>query len=200
MNDSDSDENREGLRRISRPASGFEVNEHNNTITISGITPVRSVDFEILVPTRFSLTLGSVNGEYLTVENVHGDHEISHVNGDIELRDISGSAVVNTVNGNIIATFTRVTPDKPMSFGNINGRIDVTLPANTRFSTKMRSEMGEMFTDFEFNEQESGRTDERTRNGRFRIQMNNWVIADVNGGGPEYLFRTLRGNIYLRSR
>jgi hypothetical protein len=190
----------EGMRRVSRPASGFEVTENNNSVSISGVMPINHIDFEIMVPRNFSLTLAAVNGRAIRVVNVNGDHEISHVNGDVELQGVSGSALVNTVNGSITADFNRVGSDKPLSFNNINGRIDVSIPAATRFTTRMRSEMGEIFTDFDFDERSQEGPRVQSGTGRHRVEVNNWVVADVNGGGPEYQFRTLRGDIYLRRK
>jgi len=127
--------------------------------------------------------------------------EINHVNGAIELVNIGGSAMVNSVNGNILATFASVAQDKPMAFSNVNGSIDISLPASTPMRAKLRSEWGEMFTDFDIDLQQGEQVNRgRTGSGGYRVSVNNWVLGDINGGGPEYLIKTLRGNIYLRKR
>jgi hypothetical protein len=38
----------------------------------------------------------------------------------------------------------------------------------------------------------------RGRDGRIRIDVNQSVQGTVNGGGPEFEFRTFNGNIYVR--
>lgn len=191
---------REGLRRIGGGGSGFEVTENNNRVIMDGGIPFGEIEFEILVPKNFTLKISVVTGDKIEINGVNGDHEINHVNGDIELINISGSALVNTVNGDINAVFTSITANKPMAFSNINGDIDVSIPANTKFTAKMRSEFGEMFTDFDLvmKNQTGPKVTENT--GKYKVEVNSWITGDVNGGGPEFLFKTLRGDFYLRKK
>ena len=81
------------------------------------------------MPRRTSVHAHVVHGD-LTVEGVTGDHELSNVNGEVSATDLGGSAVVNTTNGAVRVSFTRVAPDKAMSFSSFNGDVDVTFPAN----------------------------------------------------------------------
>lgn len=191
-----------GLRRISSNAIGFEAEEYQNEVKISGVSPMRSTSFEISVPRNFSLDLSTVNGGDIEVENVSGEMEISNVNGKITLANVGGSAVANTVNGSIQANFNSVDADKPMAFSTLNGDIDVTLPADTQVTVKMKSEWGEIFTDFEMdiNRQDMGKVDSSTDSGTYRVSVNNWIYGSINGGGPEYLFKSMRGDIYIRSQ
>lgn len=204
------DEDREevrpnGLRRISGGSPGFEAVEDNNVVTIRNVSVIGKFDFDILVPVNFSLNLSMVSGDTLSVENVNGELEISHVNGNVNIIDAGGSAVVNTVNGKIVAEFRSVAPDKPMAFSTINGDIDVSLPSDAGFNTRMKSEFGAMYTDFDMDVQR----EEKVRNGDnlhtnvsvpYRVSVHEWISAEVNEGGPEYRFNTLRGNIYIRKR
>ncbi|HEX6982522.1 MAG TPA: DUF4097 family beta strand repeat-containing protein [Balneolaceae bacterium] len=190
----------EGLRRISSNSVGFQVSEDNNEVTISGVSPMQPVDFEISVPQNFSLNLSAVNGELL-VKNVSGEMELSSVNGEINLLGVNGSALVNTVNGDITAVFDEVPPNAPMAFTNLNGDIDVTLPADVQMTAKMKSEWGEVFTDFEMNINRASENPElSTENGVYKVSVNNWIYGTVNGGGPEYLFKSMRGDIYIRKK
>jgi hypothetical protein len=195
-----SSSSREGLRKIGGGGSGFEVTENNNKVVMDGGIPMGELEFEILVPKNFSLKISIVTGDKIEIKGVNGDHEINHVNGDIELTNVSGSALVNTVNGDINAVFSAITANKPMAFSNINGDIDVSIPASTKFTAKMRSEFGEMFTDFDMvmKNQTGPKVTEST--GKYKVEVNNWVTGDVNGGGPEFLFKTLRGDFYLRKK
>lgn len=193
-------ESRNGMRRVAGGSSGFEISENNNTVSIEGGLTFNTVNFEILVPNNFSVSVSIVNGRTITVENVNGDHEINHVNGSVELKNVSGSAVVNTVNGNIQADFRTVAADKPMSFGSVHGEISVNIPSNTRFNAKMRSEFGEVFTDFDMEIQAHTSSRTQTRSNEFRLDVGSWVIGAVNGGGPEYMFKTLKGDILIRKK
>ncbi|MEX2462641.1 MAG: DUF4097 family beta strand repeat-containing protein, partial [Balneolaceae bacterium] len=154
LNEKEREETRDGLRRIGGGSSGFEVTEDNNRVQISGVSPMSSVDFEIMVPNNFSLKLALVSGP-IEIENVSGNLEIDHVNGNVNMTGVGGSALVNTVNGNIMATFQRVDADSPMAFSNVNGDIDISLPGSAQFSPKLRTEWGDMFTDFEIDVQSS---------------------------------------------
>lgn len=191
-----------GLRRISNNSVGFEVEEDENVVEISGSSPMQDITFDISVPRNFSLELSSVNGGGITIENVSGDLEVSNVNGEITLINISGAAVANTVNGDIKATFNSVSPGKPMAFSNLNGDIDVTLPANARVSAKMKSEWGEVYTDFEMDidQSEEGEINTSSDSDTYKVSVNNWIYGNINGGGPEYLFKSMRGDIYIRKK
>lgn len=198
--DRDRQVTREGLRRISSNAAGFEVTEEDNVVEVGSVSPLRSIDFRISVPRNFSLKLSTVNGGALRVENVSGEMELSNVNGPITLTNIGGSVVANTVNGDITATFRSVADGKPMSFTNLNGEIDVTFPPDVRMNAKMRSEWGDVFTDFEMEMDRSGTQvgASSTGSGTYKVTVNNWITGTVNGGGPEYQFRSMRGDIYIR--
>lgn len=191
-----------GLRRISSNSVGFEAKEYQNEIEVGGVSPMRDISFNISVPRNFSLELSTVNGGDIQVDNVNGEMEISNVNGEITLSNVSGSAVANTVNGDIQASFNSVDPNKPMAFSNLNGDIDVTLPAETQVTVKMKSEWGEIFTDFEMdiNRQDRGKVNSSTDSGTYRVSVNNWIYGSINGGGPEYLFKSMRGDIYIRRK
>ncbi len=196
-----SEASRDGLRRISNNRLGFEATERNNRVEITNVSPVKEIDFMIRVPQNFSMKISIVHGTDFMVENVNGDLEINHVNGEVKLINIGGSALVNTVNGDIKATFRSVAEGKPMAFSNVNGDIDITFPASAKLTAKMKSEWGDMFTDFDM-EMKQGENISRgnTRSGGVKISVNNWILGEINGGGPEYLFKSLHGDIYIRKR
>lgn len=201
-NERDREVTKNGLRRISNNSIGFEVREDNNEVEIGGVSPMRDVSFDISVPRNFSLELSTVNGGDIIVENVSGEMELKNVNGEITLNNISGSAVANTVNGDILVSFNAIEPNKPMAFSNLNGDIDVTLPSSANITAKMKSEWGEMFTDFDMdiNRQDEGKIDASTESGTYKVSVNNWIYGTINGGGPEFLFKSMRGDIYIRKK
>ncbi|MDX1672529.1 MAG: DUF4097 family beta strand repeat-containing protein [Balneolaceae bacterium] len=191
----------DGLRRITNNATGFEVTEDNNEVKINGITPMKEINFDLSVPRNFSLKLSLVNGEDITIENVNGEMEISHINGAVALVNVSGSASVNTVNGDITANFSRVSEGQPMAFTTLNGDIDVTLPDNAQLTAKMRSEWGDIYTDFDMDINRSGTNrNDNSDSGVFKVSINNWIYGDINGGGAEYLFKSMKGDIYIRKK
>jgi len=188
-----------GLRRLSQ-VGGFRVEEEHNEMTIGSDSPNRAIDFEIQVPTRTNLELSTVNGGNIVVDAVEGDLEVTNVNGSITLTGVSGSVVANTVNGKLVATLRQLTAQKAMAFTALNGNVDVTLPASTRATFKLRSDQGDVFTDFEMQVRSTPPAvqDTQRRGGRFQIEVNKAIYGTVNGGGPEFEVRTFNGNVYVR--
>jgi hypothetical protein len=188
-----------GLRRLT-PTAGFQVEEERNVIEVSaGFN--QGLTFDIQVPLKTSLRLGVINSGSIAVSDVEGEMELNNINGTVTLTNVAGSVVAHTVNGKLQATLTRVTPDKPMSFTSLNGVLDVTLPSTVKATFKLRSDQGDVFTDFDLQPtappkppvQENGRS-----GGKYRIEVNNAIYGTVNGGGPEIEMRTFNGTIYLR--
>ena len=186
-----------GLRRLNSPA-GFEAVEENNQMVISSNANDDTV-LVVHVPTRTNLKVNGTNGGPITVEGVDGDLEISNVNDSIALVNVAGSVVANSVNGDIKASLTRVNGQKPMAFTSFNGDVDVTLPASLKATLKLRSDMGDVYTDFDLQVRSEATTSQNTRRGGpFRIEVNRALTGTLNGGGPEVELRTFQGDVYLR--
>lgn len=195
------EEEKEGLRRISSGGFGLEATEENNVVSVVASVMDKPSEIDIMVPQRFSLKLTTVNGKVVEVKGVKGEIEVNSVNGDIILENVQGSANVNTVNGNIRVDFQQVNPESPMAFTNLNGDVEVSLPADTRFSVKAKTERGEIYTDFDIKLRSSKeRVQSSSKQGLYRVNIENWTQGDVNGGGPEFLFKSLNGDILIRKK
>jgi hypothetical protein len=198
--DDKADPNASGMKRISG-GNGMEVRaqEKDNKVNISTDSWKRPIDLTIKVPQRCSLKLNTVNQGDVTVENVTGTLEISNVNGAIQLSNISGSAVANTVNGNLVATFKSIDADVPMAFSTLNGNVDVTFPANTKAAVKIKTDQGDIYSDFDIAVDKSEPKSTRTeKNGMYKVSVEDWVKGKINGGGPEIMMKNMHGNIYIR--
>lgn len=190
-----------GLKRIPNTNLGLTVTEQNNQVQVSTEAVNRRVNLEIRVPQNFSLRLSTVNNGDLVVSNVNGNLELANVNGSILLENVSGNAVANTTNGNVKANILRWDGKSPMAFSTLNGNVDITLPANSKFNTKLRSDRGEVYTDFEMTReaaQAQVKTGTRNEKGIYRVSTADFITGKVNGGGPEILIKNMNGNIYLR--
>ena len=191
-----------GLRRLTQN-SGFSVEEERNTVSID-VGPVRRIDFTIEVPLRTNLELETAMGQ-IVVDGVEGELEIDSVNGSVTLTNVGGSVVAHTVNGKLMATVTRPAPQQPMAFTSLNGSVDVTLPPTVKANLKLRSDQGDVYTDFDLQLREdpdpnpSPRVD-FSRNGRPRavVAIDKAIYGLVNGGGPDFEMRTFNGNVYVR--
>jgi len=192
---------RNGLKRIPNTSIGLEARERNNEVKVDVSAMSKTVDLEIRVPREFSLKLSTVNNGDISVENINGQHEISNVNGDVNLSNIRGSALVSTVNGDISVSFSELDENSPMSYTTVNGDIDFSVPASAAFDVKIKSEWGDIFSDFEF-EIKRGNSNKQTSrdSGTYKVTVDKWINGSINGGGPEYLFKTLHGDIIIRKR
>jgi DUF4097 and DUF4098 domain-containing protein YvlB len=196
-----SNSNTQGLRRIDNTSSGLIVEEENNVMSIS-TSIARSANIEIQVPARTNLNVSTVNGGNVIVEGVDGEIEANNTNGRVTLNDVSGSVVAHSVNGSVTAILKRATPQKSMAFTSLNGNVDVTLPVDIKANVKMRTDNGEIYTDFDMQLKPSSATttseDSRSRGGRYRIEVDKSMTGTINGGGPDFEFRTFNGNLYIR--
>jgi len=185
-----------GLQRLTQNA-GLEITEANNVVSIeSGMS--HGGEIEIRVPSRTNLKLEGLNGAGITVENVEGEIEAEHLNGGIRLTNVSGSVVAEAHNGNVTVVLTRLAGEKAMSFISFNGNVDVTLPAAAKANMRMRSDNGDVFTDFNLQLGQTPQPQPDRRNGRFKVEINQSINGTINGGGPEFELRTFNGNVYLR--
>lgn len=194
---------RKGLHRIPNTSGGLSVEEDNNEVTIgTGIMGAsRTVDLIIEVPTSTSMKLSTINDGDITVSNVKGDIEASNTNGSIKLTGISGSAVADALNGEISVVFAALDTKKSMSFSSLNGDIDLTFPADVRASLKMKTEQGEIYSDFDMKIGSSNaRVEDNTRGGRgkYKVSIDKMMTASINGGGADILVKNFNGSIYIR--
>jgi hypothetical protein len=194
-----SDPDATGLRRIPQTA-GFRITEEGNRVKVSADSPNRSITFEIEAPTRTNLKLSTVNGGEILVANVEGELTLSNTNGGITLNDVAGSVMAGTTNGSVRATLTRVTAQKDMAFTSLNGTVDVTLPPTTKANLRLRSDNGDVYSDFDVQLAPSAPVvqENRSSNGRYRISRNRSIVGAINGGGPEFELRTFNSNVYVR--
>jgi hypothetical protein len=215
-----------GLRRLT-PDGGFSVEERNNEVSIEAPTcgpplisdapypgtsfvprvlkgvpcdlNLVSVDFEIEVPLRTNVRLSSVNGD-IEVGSVEGVLEVNSVNGELTLTSVAGSIVAHTVNGDVTAVLTRADAEAPMAFTTLNGEVDVTLPPTIKANLKLRTDNGDIFTDFDIPAVSTRPAPRGTRqgDGRFRFEVERAILATLNGGGPDIELRSFNGRVYLR--
>lgn len=192
-----------GMRRIESMGSGLVVEEENNVVQINTSALSRTVDLVIQVPHQTSLKLHCTNSGNIEVENVSGELDVQNLNGAVTLRNVSGAVVAHSLNGKVIVTLDQVTPGKPMSFSTLNGDIDVTLPAAIRANVKMKTDNGDIYTDFDIAvtaAQNKPQVDSNPGRGKYRVRFDHGTYGSINGGGPEFQFTTLNGRIYIRKK
>ena len=195
------DPDKEGMKKITSRSFNVTAEERDNVVEVHSQSILSTISLEIKVPAKFDLEVGTVNNGDIIVNNVDGNLEVSNVNGSITLTNVSGSVVTNTVNGWVKVTMNRVDAGTPMSFVNFNGDVDVTIPASTKATTRMNTTTGDIYTDFDVDfEQKRAKADNREEGGVYKISVDEFITGDLNGGGPEYVFKTFSGDIYLRKK
>ena len=209
----------EGLRLVKSGSSRLGIGEENNVVWVDFGRAADISDITIKVPRQCSLTAGTVDGDIL-VENISGDLEAKSSDGDVVLTGVSGSVIASTADGDVTVVLNSVTPGMPMSFSTVEGDVDVTLPADVKATVRLKTEEGDFYTDFAIDLQkvlekkESGRPQEPAgRPGRtpverdavrgghaYRLDLERVMKGAINGGGPEYKFYSMEGDIYLRKK
>jgi hypothetical protein len=199
--------NATGMHRIDIGGlSGLDIVEQDNLVNIKTSTWNRHGDLVITVPRHSSLQLKTLNDGGIDVEQVDGEIDADALNGRITLKNVSGSVLAHALNGEVVVTMDQVDPSKPMAFSTLNGDIDVTLPDSVRANVRMKTDNGEIYSDFEIKldsgshvitsdsgEREHGR-------GAYHIRLDKTVHGAINGGGPDYQFTSLNGQIFIRKR
>jgi hypothetical protein len=198
------DRKAEGMRRLDTHGSGLSVEEQDNEVHIGVRTLNRTVDLNIQVPFNTSLKLRCLNDGDIRVDRVSGEVDADDLNGAVKLSNITGTVVAHSLNSDVVVTLDQVTPGKSMSFSTMNGDVDVTLPADVKARVKMKSDNGEVYSDFDVRPEANPATpkvsETHGKDGRFRVQFDKVTYGSINGGGPEMQFTTFNGKIYLRKK
>jgi DUF4097 and DUF4098 domain-containing protein YvlB len=193
----------EGLKRIEPTGLGLTVEEDSNTVHIHSNSG-RGGDLVVRVPYNTSLKLKCLNGGDITVHHVSGDLELENLNGAVTATNVSGSVLAHSLNGRVMVSLDRVTGGKPMSFSSLNGDVDVTLPGDTKGTVKMKTDNGDIYSDFEVKLSPTSSMpvveDGRSKGGKYKVKIDKTTVGSINGGGPDLDFKTFNGNIYIRKK
>jgi hypothetical protein len=190
-----------GMRRIGGGGMDLEAAESNNYVRVQSDSWNNHINLEIEVPVGFDVEAHTYNDGDLMLTNVQGELELTNYNGEITALNVSGSVVATTYNGEIKVTFDKVTEGTPMSYSTYNGDIDLTFPSTLKNSFKMKTEQGEIYTDFDMNITSTGpRKTEDKRSGTYRVIIDDWKKGDINGGGAEITLKNYNGDIIIRKK
>ena len=191
----------EGMKKIHSSTAGFEVVEENNIMRVKAESIYNRVDLAIQVPLNTSLKLECMSLGEIKVDGVNGEIEVENIAGPVMLSNISGAVVAHSMGNDIIATFTEVKPGKLMAFSTMAGHIDITLPQAVKATLKMKTDQGEIYSDFDIKlEQKAEKKEEDARNtgGKYRLRLESFLQGTINGGGTEIQIESFSGDIYIR--
>jgi DUF4097 and DUF4098 domain-containing protein YvlB len=190
-----------GMKRLQVAATGLTVEEENNQVRVSTESVNRTIDLTISVPHQTSLVLRTVNDGNIEVSGITGDVDVNDINGSVKLDHISGSAIAHALNGAVRVVFDRIS-QKPMAFSSMNGAIDVTFPPDLKANLTIKSDRGDIFSDFDVQMQAGTPQqiveDGRPHGGAYRVRIDKSIHGTIGGGGPEIQFTNFNGSIYIR--
>jgi hypothetical protein len=195
----------DGMKRLDLPGgSGLDVTEEDNVVNIKTASWNRPTDLVITVPRRSSLQLKCMNGGDIYVEQIDGEIDADNLNGKVTLKNVSGSVIAHSLNGSVLVTLDRIDASKPMSFSTLNGDIDVTLPDNVRANVRMKTDNGDIYSDFDVKLDSGARVTSnesgRQPDGTYHLRYDRTMRGTINGGGPEFQFTSFNGQIYIRRK
>ena len=195
-------EKAKGMKKLEVESAGLTIEEEENVIQVNVEEGKRAVDLLIQVPFSTSLQLSCRDDEKgVAVDRVDGEIEVETSEGPIVLTNVSGPVIADSSDGEIKAVFGKVLPGKPMSLSAMDGDIDITLPADVKASLKIKTDEGQIFTDFDIRltpSQQKKEEDERKEGGGYRVSFEKATLGLINGGGVEIQLTTYEGNIYIR--
>src|SRR5688572_10260529 len=145
----DEEESKAGMRKISGGGLDLEVTESSNQVKVNSDSWSTRVNLESEVPSGFDLEVHTYNDGDLMITNIQGELELTNYNGGITALNISGSVVASTYNDEIRVTFDKVTEGAPMSYSTYNGDIDITFPATLKSTVKLKTEQGDIYSNFD---------------------------------------------------
>jgi hypothetical protein len=200
-NDEETKQEENGMKRIAG-AKGYEITaeENNNVVDVHTNSFANNVSLNLKIPGQdVKLVLSTINDGDIVVENVKGELEVNNVNGAIKVVNHSGSVVATSINEAIIVNFTAVKAGAAMAFSSLTGNIDLTFPSDLKANLKLKSDMGDIFSDFDVAvEKSNSRVNRTAQSGMYKLELEDWVYGKINGGGPEFMMKNMNGNIYIR--
>lgn len=192
---------KDGLKRISGGGIDLEASENDNYVTVKSNSWNKEIDLEIEIPSGFDVQAHTYNNGDLMMTNIQGELALTNYDGEITALNISGSVIATTYNGEIKVTFDKVKEGVPMSYVTYNGDVDISFPSTVKGSLKMKTDEGDIYTDFDMKITSSGpKKTEDSKSGAYRIVIDDWKKGDINGGGAEISMKTSNGDLYIRKK
>jgi len=191
---------RAGMKRIPNTSFDLQAEEEKNRVEIGTSWFGGGLDLEIHVPPASSLELSLTNGEAIVVEGVTGELVLHNTNGDIRVRDARGPVNANTINGDVEVSFAGGMASSPMAFSTLNGDIELTMPSAAKIDVRLRSDHGDIFSDFDVAlSSKPARVEEGREKGKYRVSVAKELTGRIGGGGPEIFLKTFNGDIVLHA-
>ncbi|MBL4887156.1 MAG: DUF4097 family beta strand repeat protein, partial [Flavobacteriaceae bacterium] len=130
---------------------GFNITKEGDVLIVKDLKSGQSRDnFTIALPKTIDVFIDAGNLGSIYVSGFSSELELKTHTGDIELIEVTGPLTVFTNTGDIDVTFSAVNQQSPISIRANTGDVDVSLPSNTKTDLVLKSNMGTVYTDFDF--------------------------------------------------
>lgn len=189
-----------GMKKIAGNNLNFEISERKNRITISSENFHEIMYLEIEVPRNIDLEIRKEIGENIEITNIVGNLNLECNVGSIFVKEFSGGVSASASTGNIEIEFSNIPDQQTMIFNSITGTIDLLLPASIKADLKMRTEMGDIYSDHNVELNNAKPSFEKTeKRGTMKMVSQDWTIGTINGGGSvDISCYSKMGSILLR--
>lgn len=188
-----------GLHRIEQNPFDIRAEVNGRNVLLLTGSDGKTVDFDIKLPSLFSLKLKSLDNGNIDILNVSGNIEVVNNNGNITLENTGGAAILSSVYGDINASFKEVSRGAPMMLTSFEGSITLTLPGTVNANLKMKSDKGEIYSDFDIGPVKRQPVMRQTGNTAV-YSLEDWTTGSINNGNGDFVLKTYSGNITLKKR
>jgi hypothetical protein len=148
-------EESQGLRVISAGAMdntgvGANVTTEGNIMTIKIPKSRYFGNFIVKMPRAVSVMVKESGNSYgkWQISGLEGEVEATTSYSTLTIKDVKGPIVARGGYGKINVIFDKLNPSKPNSIS-ASGAVDISLPPDTKASLKLKSQYGDVFTDFD---------------------------------------------------
>ena len=189
-----------GMRKITNASIDLSAEEDGNQVTVRSSGIPRDLRLRVQVPAGSSLRLSTVSGGAIDVEGITGELELHNTNGPIRARGVRGPVTANTVNGDVEVAFAPgAAIGGPMAFSTLNGDVDLTLPTGINVNLRLRTEQGDIYSDFDVElTTEPARIERDGTQKKYRLTIAKELVGKIGAGGPELFLKSFNGDIVLR--
>ena len=170
---------------------GMSIEKEGDVLIIKDLKSfINQSNLAITLPKSIDVKVNCGNLGDAKIEGFSSEIEANANVGDLTLVDVTGPITAHTSTGEINVKFSNVNQSSPISITSSTGDVDVSLPTNTKANLELRSSMGTIYSDFDF---EVKREDGMKRIGAIRK-----VEKQLNSGGVKIMLRSSTGDVYLR--
>lgn len=187
-----------GSKQIAGSSYRLQATEENNIVEVSSDWRMSTIDITARVPASAAVNLWTTNNGTIVVNGVKGEMQLRNTNGPITVTGAGAAVIAESVNEDLAISFASLDGVTASSLTSVNGDLSVGLPGNPKVQVHLDTARGQISSDFEIEVQPSEpKVSRKEDDGSIEIAVENMIIADINGGGPVILLKTLNGDIQI---